>query len=42
MEDHRCGGCHLRVSNEVAEVARHGGKPVACDSCGRVVYFPSN
>jgi len=41
LEDHRCGGCHLRVSNEISEVARHGGKPVACDSCGRVVYWPS-
>jgi hypothetical protein len=41
LDDHRCGGCHLRVSNEISEVARHGGKPVACDSCGRVVYWPS-
>ncbi len=39
MQDHRCGGCHLRVSNEIAEVARHGDKPVACDNCGRVVYW---
>lgn len=39
MQDHRCGGCHLRVSNEIAEVARLGGKPVACDNCGRVVYW---
>jgi hypothetical protein len=41
LDDHRCGGCHLRVSNEISEAARHGGKPVACDSCGRVVYWPS-
>jgi hypothetical protein len=39
MDDHRCGGCRLRLSNEVAEGARHGGKPVHCDSCGRVVYL---
>lgn len=39
VSDHRCGGCHLRVSNEVLEVARHGGKPVCCDSCGRIVYW---
>jgi len=39
IEDHRCGGCHLRMSNEVAEAARHGGKPIACDNCGRVVYW---
>ncbi len=39
MDDHRCGGCRLRLSNEVAEGARHGGKPVCCDSCGRVVYL---
>mgnify|MGYP001547219477 CR=1 FL=1 len=38
--DHRCGGCHLRMSNDVAEAARHGGKPVQCDNCGRVVYWP--
>jgi len=41
IEDHRCGGCHLRVSNEVAEAARHGGKPVVCDSCGRIAYWPA-
>jgi hypothetical protein len=40
IEDHRCGGCHLRASNDVAEAARKGGKPVHCDNCGRVVYFP--
>lgn len=40
LDDHRCGGCHLRVSNDIAEAARHGGKPVACDNCGRVVYWP--
>jgi predicted nucleic acid-binding Zn-ribbon protein len=40
IDDHKCGGCHLRTSNEVAEAARHGGKPVHCDNCGRVVYFP--
>jgi predicted nucleic acid-binding Zn-ribbon protein len=39
MDDHRCGGCRLRVSNEVAEGARHGGKPVMCDNCGRIVYW---
>jgi hypothetical protein len=41
LEEHRCGGCHLRASNEVAEAARKGGKPVHCDNCGRVVYFPA-
>jgi len=40
LEEHRCGGCHLRVSNDVAEAARHGGKPIQCDNCGRVVYWP--
>lgn len=39
IEDHRCGGCHLRMSNEVAEAARHGGKPIPCDNCGRLVYW---
>lgn len=41
IEEHRCGGCHLRVSNEVSEAARHGGKPVHCDNCGRAVYWPA-
>ncbi len=41
IDDHRCGGCHLRVSNDVAEAARHGGKPVQCDSCGRLIYWPA-
>ncbi len=40
MDGHNCGGCHLRVSNEIAEAARHGGKPVHCDNCGRIVYVP--
>jgi predicted nucleic acid-binding Zn-ribbon protein len=39
IDEHRCGGCHLRASNDVAEAARKGGKPVHCDNCGRVVYF---
>jgi len=41
IDDHRCGGCHLRVSNDVSEAARHGGKPVQCDSCGRLIYWPA-
>jgi uncharacterized protein len=40
IEDHRCAVCRLRVSNEVAEGARRGGKPMTCDNCGRLVYWP--
>jgi hypothetical protein len=38
LEDQKCGGCHLRVSNEIdADV--HAFKPVACDQCGRLLYL---
>jgi predicted nucleic acid-binding Zn-ribbon protein len=39
LQDHHCGGCHLRVSNEVSVAARRAGLPVHCDSCGRIVYW---
>lgn len=35
---HTCGGCHLRVSNDVNEEAVKGHLPT-CDNCGRVVYL---
>ncbi len=38
IEDHKCGGCHLRVSNEVSRGARDAGEPHFCDQCGRIVY----
>ncbi len=36
--DHKCNGCHLRVSNEVARLALHAGEPHFCDQCARMVY----
>jgi predicted nucleic acid-binding Zn-ribbon protein len=38
IEDHKCGGCHLRVSNEVARGAMNVGEPHFCDQCARMVY----
>jgi predicted nucleic acid-binding Zn-ribbon protein len=40
----KCGGCHLKVSNEVESAARgksHDGKLATCDQCGRLVYWES-
>ncbi|MFP4156030.1 MAG: zinc ribbon domain-containing protein [Opitutales bacterium] len=38
IEDHKCGGCHLRVSNEVSRGAMDAGEPHFCDQCARMVY----
>jgi predicted nucleic acid-binding Zn-ribbon protein len=38
IEAHKCGGCHLRVSNEVSRGARDAGEPHFCDQCARMVY----
>jgi predicted nucleic acid-binding Zn-ribbon protein len=38
IEDHRCGGCHLRVSNEVSKEAFKEGELHFCDQCARIVY----
>jgi len=37
LADHTCGGCHLRVSNEI-DAAVQAFKVVNCDSCGRLLY----
>ncbi|WP_269525542.1 zinc ribbon domain-containing protein [Coraliomargarita parva] len=39
VEAHKCGGCHLRVSNDVAKEAMHYGEPHYCDQCARIVYI---
>ena len=36
--DHKCSGCHLRVSNEVSRGALDSGEPHFCDQCARMVY----
>ena len=38
IQDHKCGGCHLRVSNEVSRDALNAGEPHFCDQCARMVY----
>lgn len=38
IEGQKCGGCHLRVSNEVAKAAASSGEPHFCDQCGRIVF----
>lgn len=38
IENHKCGGCHLRVSNEVSRGAMDAGEPHFCDQCARMVY----
>lgn len=39
IENHTCSGCHLRVSNEVAQAIRNPSDPHFCDQCGRLVYL---
>ena len=38
IEAHKCSGCHLKVSNEVARTVLNSGEPHFCDQCGRMVY----
>ncbi len=38
LVDQICGGCHLRVSNEIAATAE-SFEIVHCDSCGRMLYI---
>lgn len=38
IEAHKCGGCHLRVSNEVAHLVLNNEEPHFCDQCARMVY----
>lgn len=40
----KCGGCHLKVSNEVESASRGktaDGSLATCDQCGRLVYWES-
>ena len=38
IEAHKCGACHLRVSNEVSSAARRDGELHYCDQCACIVY----
>ena len=39
VENQLCGGCSLRVSNDVVAKALVEGQISKCDQCGRIVYF---
>ena len=39
IEAHKCSGCHLKVSNEVANTVLNANKPQFCDQCARMVYL---
>ena len=39
LKDHKCGGCHLKVSSGVESETRAGSKLAFCDNCGRVLYW---
>lgn len=39
VESQLCGGCSLRVSNDVVARALVEGQISNCDQCGRIVYF---
>ncbi|WP_309382691.1 zinc ribbon domain-containing protein [Cerasicoccus frondis] len=39
IEEHKCGGCHLKVSSETESATRQQNEPVHCENCGRVVYW---
>lgn len=39
LKDHKCGGCHLKVSSGVESETRGSGKLAFCDNCGRILYW---
>lgn len=39
IEDHKCGGCHLKVSSDTVSATRQKNEPVHCENCGRIVYW---
>ncbi|TVR50687.1 MAG: hypothetical protein EA425_09220 [Puniceicoccaceae bacterium] len=38
LRDHRCTGCHLKVSSGIEFEVLKGDEIVACDNCGRILY----
>jgi uncharacterized protein len=42
LEDHKCNGCHLRVSNQVFEETKIGTELVRCENCSRIIYSETN
>ena len=39
VEDQKCSGCNLRVSNDIVSSILVEEKLTVCDQCGRVVYI---
>ena len=39
LEDQKCSGCHLRVSNDVVSSVLVEKKLTQCDQCGRIVHI---
>jgi predicted nucleic acid-binding Zn-ribbon protein len=39
LEEQKCSGCNLRVSNDVVSSVLVEQKLTHCDQCGRIVYF---
>ncbi len=39
IEDGKCGGCHLKLSTEIFEIAKKAADPTNCEMCGRLVYL---
>jgi len=40
IEEHRCMGCHLRISGALESDSRNPETPTHCNQCGRMVYLP--
>ena len=40
VQDQKCSGCHMRVSNDILKKAKMG-EVARCDQCSRIVYFNS-
>ena len=39
LENHKCQGCHLRVSNDIQIGVQHHPEEIHyCDQCGRILY----
>lgn len=38
VTEHKCGGCHMRVSSALNSDARGGDEICTCDNCHRIVY----
>jgi uncharacterized protein len=41
LRESKCGGCHLKVSSGVESETRRSDKIVACEHCGRILYWDS-